>query len=65
MRCLTLAPSRAQAEDAGEALLSFYDLDADRDFDAPEANVGGPQQPRVRARAPELGAASLRLYSSA
>ena len=43
-----------QAEDAGEALLSFYDLDADRDFDAAEASVGGAQLPRVRARVSEM-----------
>ena len=58
---MTLAPSGLQVEDAGEALLSFYDLDADRDFEAPEANVGGPQQPRVRPRAPELGAADWKV----
>ena len=51
---LTQLQVRVQVEDAGEALLSFYDLDADRDFDPAEANVGGPQLPRVRTGAREV-----------
>ncbi|KAK9839661.1 hypothetical protein WJX81_004336 [Elliptochloris bilobata] len=39
-----------EVEDAGETLLSFYDLDVDRDFEATEASVG-QQAPRVKVDA--------------